>query len=348
MQRSLCLSLALALLTSLPALAQDAQPAKAVSFKGKVVFTTIATVDDERISTTKVYDGATGKVTTLAENAFCNAVSPAGKTFCTISKAGEGEFQVRSFAKPDKVLVSLPKIFTWPSYVDEDTLLIPHYKPQGDPNVKFELLKLSIKSGEKVAIASFPLSSWDDVPARLTPDGKQLAFFLNAEPRGMQVLDLAKGTHEPLPDVTMLNWGPDSKHCVTWSKPKREMALQVLEGTKLKSVEVFPKGAVLGEWISKTELVYGKADFQTRKASLVLRDLASKKETVLTDAFPLGEGTLLTLVAKLPEAGTLACLESTADGSRSANLILVRIKDGKVSKTTLVEDLGRPGLIFAR
>jgi hypothetical protein len=339
-------SLLLATLAATPALAQDSRPAdKPVKFEGQLVYTVM---DESRKPTVMLYDGAVGKAKVLQAGSMCLGVSPAGKTFCSWTKKGSGDLEFRSVKSPETVVASLPKTFAWPAFLNEDTVFLPNYKPKGDENVKFELLRLSLKSGERVSVAAFPDTSWDDIPIRLTPDGKKLTFFLRGKVRGLQVLDLESGKSSPLPGVTMLNWAPDSSHCAVWSKKEKGMSLRKLEGGALSIVEPFPQGAILGVWVSKDAMVYAKMDVKAAGGgALVYRDMKTQKEVTCTQTYGIDSMGLLTLATTLPQ-GRFAFVEQD-EVSKASRLVLAKVEGGKVSKQTLVTHSGgRVGMIFGR
>ena len=140
--------LALALLLATPALSQDSRPAlKPVKFEGRLIYTVM---DAKRDSTVWIYEGAKGKARVLQKDRMCLGVSPKGTVFCTWRKQGKGDLEFRLVDKPETVVRRLPETFAWPAFADEDTVYLPNYKPVGEPNVKFELLRLKLKSGEIV------------------------------------------------------------------------------------------------------------------------------------------------------------------------------------------------------
>lgn len=337
------------------------KPAQAATpgLKGRVLFTVRedgryqVKVHDLAKGTTKPFSGGAPSI-----NKYGLAVSPAGKTIVLMERGRPApdqpytkEIVFRSIADPKKVLLTLPRAFMWPAFLDETTVLIEEYVRDANATDKYRIHKIDLKTGNREVLLASPERGWDDVPLILSPDRKRAVFYERGGPnRGLRMLDIKTKQVSPvLPDGTFLKWSPDSKHVMAFLKRKKKLVLAKLkqDGAGFDVVKDLSSTPAIGGWLNaNVRLIAAMSPKAVPgiRAGMVLTyhdDKAKQTVKISEDIVPSDE-TLLRFFAPIPDSSSFVWLEGKR---RTMRLMLGSVSKGKLTKRELATG-GRMAMPF--
>lgn len=325
--------------------AQDSKPAAKPKLKaskaGKRLLFTVLTKDgDKKSLATHSYDLAkktsSAVLSAPGEYYILAAISPK-KTKMALFHRGQENFEtIFADVKTGKVLktqaLKEPALIAFKT----ETRFYALQKVKNDAKgIKIRLIEMDIDGKNKNLIFESQDSFWDDVPLRLSPNGKYLSYFSRGEKgRGLVLFNIKTGKETRLKEnSSYLAWSPNSKRVAIFDKGSKTSIIYRFneKDDSLKEEKKHAEGSVITGWIDNKAyvVIHFKED---RSASSKIHGWG-KDPVVLTDSSPLDDLEAFKHFDYDPTNGAIAY---PVKGKDSTQLICAILKDGKVTDKKVI------------
>jgi hypothetical protein len=165
-------------------------------------------------------------------------------------------------------------------------------RKDGNPDETYTISKINLDTGKEEVLFRTGGSIWSDVPFRLSPDGRYLAFHHDTPRRGIVRLDLETGKlTQVLAGVTYLIWGRSPDRAFIFHKRALELELVHFTGDDVRVEKRFAKKSVPGGFIDVRRFLTARL-LDRETMTLEIHDSTDGRVTTLVEQMPLEKLTL--------------------------------------------------------
>lgn len=214
------------------------------------------------------------------------AMSPSARIFAGIGAGRAAE--VRSLS--GETLRELTNVECLPAFVDEDRLLSCR-RSRDDSPARDAIVEVTISSGAERVVFQTDLGIWDDIPLRLSPDGRHLGVGLE---RRLHLVDLDAGTSQAVTPLTHVIWwepGGDRFLAAVVEEPGELFLGGTAQGGPPTLLSL-GSGSILGAWLGRSTVAVARTGSEPRQGRLFVRDLDSGAERAVADGVWLDDEAL--------------------------------------------------------
>lgn len=321
--------------------AQDSKPAKKPEAKAatRLLYSVLTQDGEKRSLETHSYDIAKKKSSSLLatpeEYFVLTGVSPNQKTMVLYHRSKAGDHVAFADVKTGKLLETQPlKAYSSVAF-KSDTRVYALQKVKGDANgIKSRLIEIDLDGKNRNLIFESKDAFWDDVPLRLSPNGKYLTYYMRGEnKRGLILFNIKTGKKTDFKEgSTFVVWGHDSKTLGVFDKSTKSGLICSLndKDDTIKEVKNHGKGSIVTGWINSKAYVvlhFGKDGISSKIHGW------GKDPVILAESAPLDDMEASRYFDYDPASHSIAYIAKGEGGNQLVHAVL---KDGKVTDRKVV------------
>lgn len=325
--------------------AQDSKPAKKPEAKSAtgLLYSVFTEKDGQRSIETHCYDLGKKKAQSLlaapGEFHVLMDVSPHQKNMALYQRSKEGGNKiVFADVKTGKVHKTQPLKGYASVVFKTDTRFYALEKVEKDPNgIKSRLIEIDIDGKNRNLIWESKVGFWDDIPLKLSPNGKYLSYFShgdeNGVKRGLVIFNLKTGKKTRFKEgITFVVWGRDSKTLGVFDKSTKSALTYTLneKDDSLTEGKNLGEGTIITGWIDSKAFVvlhFGKDGVSSKIHGW------GKDPVVLAAASRLDDFEARRYFDYDAASHSIVYIAKTEKGTKLVHAVL---KDGKVTNRTTI------------